>query len=212
MRACYYKILGVSVEASQDEIKKAFRLMALRWHPDRNGQDGASSDRFRDVLEAYQTLEDPLKRKAYDFERGYGRSESRRSGAARSRRSFKEEDILEEIFQGSRTRMETLKGNDLRFDLQIVRTSDEQEVQEWIRYERLVYCKQCMGNGRTIPRPSCDRCSGNGETEESCCVAVRVPPFSEPGSRLRILMAGDQPSPAIPPGDLVVVLHVVRAG
>ncbi len=68
---CYYKILGISIRASQDEIKKAFRMLAFRFHPDMNPADPDAARRFREVLKAYETLVDPRLRGKYDSLRGY---------------------------------------------------------------------------------------------------------------------------------------------
>ena len=71
MRSCYYTILGVSVRATQEEIKRAFRMLALRWHPDCNPQDPLAAERFMEVLDAYENLIDPSKRGRYDKGRRY---------------------------------------------------------------------------------------------------------------------------------------------
>ena len=67
----FYAVLGVSENASDDDVKKAYRRLAMKYHPDRNKEAGAA-DKFKDVNEAYQTLSDPPKRKEYDMLRKYG--------------------------------------------------------------------------------------------------------------------------------------------
>jgi curved DNA-binding protein CbpA len=68
----YYRALAVSPEATEDEIRKAYRQLALRWHPDRNQQDPTASDRFKEISEAYAILIDPAKRREYDLVRKHG--------------------------------------------------------------------------------------------------------------------------------------------
>ncbi len=68
----YYDILGVSENASEEEIKKAFRSLAKKYHPDRNKGDKTAEDRFKEISEAYETLSDPKKRQEYDTLRKYG--------------------------------------------------------------------------------------------------------------------------------------------
>ena len=68
----YYRVLGVSLEATEDEIRKAYRQLALRWHPDRNQGAAAAADRFKEISEAYAILIDPAKRREYDRVRRLG--------------------------------------------------------------------------------------------------------------------------------------------
>jgi molecular chaperone DnaJ len=213
MTVCYYKILGVSVQASQEEIKKAFRLLALRWHPDRNSQDSLSAERFKEVLEAYETLIDPFKRNQYDRVHGHKKVEERvrhYSYQTSETRVYSCEEVLKELFGISWKPLKMPRGNDLRFELQVLQRPPDREVHEWIHYQRLVYCRECLGEGRTVSRSLCKNCDGLGELEEHCTLYVRVPPNSKQGTRLRVPRAGDQPSPRIPPGDLVIVLHVLE--
>lgn len=79
----YYEVLGVSRDASDDEIKKAYRRLAMKYHPDRNNGDKAAEEKFKQVGEAYSILSDPQKRAAYDRQ---GRRRSERSRCGRIRR------------------------------------------------------------------------------------------------------------------------------
>src|ERR671937_638904 len=70
----YYRILGVHLEATEDEIRRAYRRLALRWHPDRNPGDARAEERFKEISEAYAVLMDPAKRQAWEAARQWGRA------------------------------------------------------------------------------------------------------------------------------------------
>lgn len=214
MKVCYYKILGVSARASQAEIKKAFRLLALRLHPDCNPLDPEATGRFRKVLEAYETLGDSTRRVRYDTLHGY-RRRSRRSSAlhreAAVERGDTLQDILKEAFGVQCETRGTVCGNDLRFDLQVPRSVAAKGAYERIKYERRVFCASCTGNGRKLPLASCGACHGTGEQEELCSLRVWIPAGAGQGARLRIAGAGDRPSPWGRAGDLVILLYIVES-
>ena len=217
MATCYYKVLGVSVRASQEEIKRAFRLLALRWHPDCNPHDPLAAERFREALEAYENLVDPSKRGRYDKARHYARS---KSGARRQRRyaqpGVKEtssqtiEEILKEAFgveYSGYARAE--RRVDLRFDLQILESDALKGTHEQIVFQRMVFCQACMGYGNRTLSSTCSVCHGQREVAEARTLTVWVPPGSREGTRLRLVGEGDRQSPYTPPGDLVIYLYVV---
>ena len=215
MRVCYYRILGVTVEASQEEIKRAFRLLAFRWHPDRNPHDPSAPIHFREALEAYETLTDPAARRQYDCGRGYFKG--RRPASQPFTTSFDDEtddatinEIIRDFFGVDFRRFQEHHGRDLRFDLQVSRDNARRGLFEEIRYERVVYCPACLGKGYGAARRPCLECRGDGEIEEPCSLRLWVPAGSRGGSCLRIPGAGDIMSPGGMPGDLVVLLHVVE--
>jgi molecular chaperone DnaJ len=218
MATCYYKVLGVSVRSSQEEIKRAFRLLALRWHPDCNPHDPLAADRFKEALEAYENLVDPSKRVRYDKVRRYARS---RTGARRQRcrpppaapesSSQTVEEILKEAFgveYGGHPRAQ--RGVDLRFDLQIFESVARSGTHEQIVFQRMVFCPACMGNGIQRFSSLCSACHGRHEVEEICSLTVWVPPGSQQGTRLCIAGEGDRQSPGVPPGDLIIYLYLVN--
>ncbi|MDY0039393.1 MAG: DnaJ domain-containing protein [Desulforhabdus sp.] len=209
--SCHYKTLGVSTKASQEEIKKAFRLLALRCHPDRNPEDPNAGKHFVEALEAYETLTDPVKRRKYDKLSGYSNpgNGARRRNYAGSRGSQSSiQNAVEEAFGIKFEGVKERVINDIRFDLQIPRSVLSEGTYESIDYSRLVFCCECMGKGRKSARSSCSKCNGQGELEESCSLRIWIPAGSEQGSRLRVSGAGDQPVPWSRAGDLVVLLHV----
>lgn len=212
MNRCYYRVLGLTHRASQDEIKKAFRLLALKWHPDRNPRDPEAGVQFRYLFEAYEALVDPVTRGRYDRVMGYVKIRGKvhrdvQDGRDDSGASL--EQVLEECFG---IRLQERRGGmfyDLRFDLQVTRSCLKKGHSEDIHYVRRVFCGECSA-GRGHRRTSgCAACNGEGEVEELCTVKVWIPPDSEDGERLRFPGAGDVFREAGRRGDLVVVLHVV---
>src|SRR5229473_7322862 len=121
-KADYYELLGVSRNASVEELKKAYRQAAMRYHPDRNPGDKAAEEKFKELSEAYQVLSDAEKRAQYDR---YGHAAFERSGGVGSVDfsnfvGLSIEDLFESFFgnpgqRGARQRVQ--RGQDLRYDL-----------------------------------------------------------------------------------------------
>jgi molecular chaperone DnaJ len=215
MATCYYKILGVSICANQEEIKRAFRMLALRWHPDRNPHDPVAAERFREALEAYENLIDPSKRGAYDKLRRHPRPRTkppRPTVRPRSKQTsiYTLEEILSEIFRVENSHLKQQRRNDLRFDLQIPQSLAARGTCEQIVFQRWVFCQACTGNGQKTSSSTCLKCHGMGELEESCSLKVWVPAGSQQGTRLRVSGEGDRLSPWAPPGDVVICLQIVE--
>jgi molecular chaperone DnaJ len=211
----YYRVLGVSALASEEEIKRAFRLLALRWHPDRNPDDPLAVERFREALEAYENLIEPFKRGQRDKIRPHTGPGTRSSGRQKRRPEVQRtspptlDEILRELFGVDCNRPKQPARNDLRFDLQIPRSAAVKGTHEAIVFQRWVFCQTCLGNGVKVPSSACLECHGRGELEELCSLTVWVPAGSRQGARLRIRGEGDRLSPQMPAGDLVVYLHLV---
>ena len=167
----YYAVLGVSREASQEEIKKAFRKLALKLHPDKNPDDAQAEEQFKEAAEAYQVLSEPSKRSQYD-QFGHAAPGSFGGGGGFSGMGGFE-DIFRDLFDGPfgdifgthrRGRSTAQRGNDLRYNLEIdfEKAVFGGEVQ--IEIPRLSSCKTCEGVGArpgTEPTP-CRSCNGTG--------------------------------------------------
>jgi molecular chaperone DnaJ len=165
----YYAVLGIGRGASDDEIKKAYRKLALQYHPDRNGAPDAA-EKFKEATEAYQVLSDPEKRSLYDrfghsaFERGTGVGGVDFGNFA----GFNIEDIFESFFgtAGSRgARQRVQRGQDLRFDLRLTLEEAVFGVDKDVTVTKSVACTRCSGNGiEPGSQPvACTRCGGSGE-------------------------------------------------
>ncbi len=166
----YYEVLGVEQGASAEEIKKAYRKLALQHHPDRNPDDKAAEERFKEASEAYQVLCDPERRAQYDrfghaaFQQGAGAGGFDFSGT-----SFEDvfSDIFGDFFGGGRRggRSRVRRGEDLRYDLEIDFEEAVFGVEKTIAVPRLVSCTPCRGLGTKdgAPRDTCTACRGSGQ-------------------------------------------------
>jgi len=166
----YYEVLGVSRSANEDDIKKAYRKLAMSYHPDRNPGDQAAEEKFKEASEAYQILSDAQRRAQYDrhghaaFEQGGGFG-----GFDFSASGFEDlfGDIFGDIFGGSRGRgrSRARHGNDLRYDLEIRFEEAIIGTEKVISVPRLTSCDSCSGLGTKdgTPRDTCTACQGSGQ-------------------------------------------------
>ncbi len=165
----YYEVLGVSRDASTEAIKKAYRKLALKHHPDRNPGDKDAENRFKEASEAYQVLSDPERRAQYDrfghaaFEQGAGPG-----GFDFAAAGF--EDIFSDIFgdffgTGRRSRTRARRGEDLRYDLEVGFEEAVFGAEKTIEVPRLMTCAACRGLGTKdgVPRETCRTCRGSGQ-------------------------------------------------
>ncbi len=166
----YYKLLGVDRNATQDEIKKAFRQLALKYHPDRNQGDKVLEEKFKEVNEAYACLGDPEKRAHYDR---YGTSEGLGAGAGfggfgAGGATFGDifEDIFDDFFGsfGGSKRARATKGADLRYNLNIAIEEAAFGAERSLKIPRWQSCDVCSGTGAEPGKPpvTCPQCKGTG--------------------------------------------------
>lgn len=168
----YYEILGINRDAADDEIKKAYRKLAMKHHPDRNPDNPKSEAQFKEAKEAYEILSDGQKRAAYDqhghaaFESGGG-SPFGAAGAA----GFDFSDIFGDIFGGGRAgsarsgRSNVQRGADLRYNLEITLEQAARGTETQIRIPTMAECETCHGSGAkpgTSPT-TCTTCGGHGQ-------------------------------------------------
>ncbi len=171
----YYSLLGIDRKASEDEIKKAYRKLAMKYHPDRNKEDKNAEDKFKAVNEAYEILSDKEKRAAYDM---YGHSGIDPAAAARARAHAQANfsDIFGDIFgdmfggggpgaQGGGRYSRVVHGADLRYNLELNLEEAIRGKTITIKINTMSPCKTCKGSGaKDGSKPvTCTMCHGQGQ-------------------------------------------------
>ncbi len=174
-KRCYYETLGVGRQASDTEIKGAFRKLAMQYHPDRNPGDGESEVRFKEINEAYEALKDPQKRAAYD-QFGHAAFDGSGAGAHHgfgndfaSSMSDIFDDLFGEFMGGRRGRSSRTRGADLRYNMEITLEEAYHGKAAELRLPTGVTCETCSGSGAkpgTSP-VTCQMCSGHGKVRTS---------------------------------------------
>jgi molecular chaperone DnaJ len=161
----YYEVLGVPREASSEDIKKAFRKLAFQYHPDRNGEDGAS-DKFKEINEAYEVLSDTDKRTAYD-QYGHGGAENLFGRGFEGFDMGGIGDIFEAFFGGTTTasRQAPQHGTDIRSHISISFEEAALGTDKEIEITRTEVCATCRGTrARPGTQPKrCPECNGTGQ-------------------------------------------------
>ncbi len=172
----YYEILGVAKTADKNEIKKAYRKIALKYHPDRNPDNKQAEEKFKEAAEAYEVLSNPDKRKRYDQFGHAGVGGNSGFGGAGGMRM---EDIFSnfgDIFEGfgfgggfgggGRARAYRNKGSNLRVKVKLTLNEIMTGVDKKIKLKKYVKCKKCDGTGAKSSSgfQTCSTCNGTGQT------------------------------------------------
>lgn len=183
----YYEVLGVSKNATQEELKKAYRKLAVKYHPDKNPGDASAEEKFKELSEAYDILSDEQKRAAYDryghaaFSGGAGFPGGAGGAGHDPFDIFREVfggggggDIFETFFGGgggrrSRRADGPQRGGDLRYGLEISLEEAAKGFERELEYERMVQCQHCKGSGSKSGggRSQCRTCGGVGQVVTS---------------------------------------------
>lgn len=168
----YYEVLGVAKNASKDELKKAYRKMAMKYHPDRNPDNAEAEAKFKEAKEAFDVLGDEQKRAAYDQfgHAGVDQMGSGGAGGFHQQGGFSDVfgDIFGDIFGGGRGGgggQRVHRGDDLRYNLDLSLEDAVGGTEVKIRVPTYISCKTCNGSGaKKGSKPkTCDTCGGHGQ-------------------------------------------------
>ncbi|HVB75574.1 MAG TPA: J domain-containing protein [Ktedonobacteraceae bacterium] len=226
----YYKVLGASKSASTDDIKKAFRKLARKYHPDVNPGDKKAEEKFKEINEAYEVLSDADKRRKYDtlgpnWQEQFGPQNTGRRGPGyrpspldfESPSNFS--DFFETLFGRSASSGATAGGSRVREDMRR-RTGDniEQPVEVTLQeayvggtrtfnIQSTEVCAFCRGTGEVTGKV-CANCGGQGQLARSKRIQVKIPAGVDNGARIRVAGEGQPGMGGGPRGDLYLVISV----
>jgi len=231
----YYEILGVKKDATDADIKKAYRKLARKHHPDVNQGDKTAESKFKEISEAYGILSDADKRKQYDqfgkaaFSAGAGGQQpgggnpfggfdfdftqfggggagGRRAGKGRANPDFR--DIFSDLFGGSEPFRETpQRGGDLEAETTIEFRDAVVGTTLQLGVSRQKQCPTCHGLGQ-VKNSICKTCHGTGVVTEADAVKVKIPEGVADGQKIRVRGKGSAGMVGGAQGDLIVLIHV----
>jgi molecular chaperone DnaJ len=226
----YYGTLGVGRTATTDEIRKAYRKLARKYHPDINPGDKAAEEKFKEISVAYEVVSDPEKRKLYDefgeqgLSPGFDAEKARtyqqwqqQSAQTGGSYTFESGDLndlfgyggFEELFgrRGSGRSNAALRGEDIETSMDIDFLDAVKGFQADLTLRHAVTCDRCSGTGKVSDKP-CSTCGGTGRVLRTETVHVNIPPGAETGKRIRVPGKGGSGLRGGPAGDLYIVPRV----
>ena len=225
----YYEVLGVTREASADEIRKAYRKLARKHHPDVNPNDPSAEDRFKEISEAYDVLSDPEKRAKYDrlgeqwkagadftpppgweTQGGYVDVEEMFGGRG-THAGFS--DFFETLFGARRGARAggavAMRGSDVEAEIALALGEAHRGTRRTLQLQTTKRCPQCGGSG-VADRTRCATCTGAGAVYRPQTIEVNIPRGASDGAVIRIAGKGEPGIGGGPAGDLYLKIHLER--
>ncbi|MHC5074796.1 MAG: molecular chaperone DnaJ [Planctomycetota bacterium] len=231
----YYEVLGVNKDASADEIKRAYRRLAMKYHPDKNPDNKEAEEKFKECAEAYEVLSDTQKRQRYDQ---FGHDGLRGMGM-RDYSHMRWQDIgsmfedifgfdsfFSDIFGSRRAQRGPSRGYDLETGVELSLKDVANGVEKTIEFTRQDNCSDCngsgaasskgtsscpvcngRGHGKIITDP-CKKCKGTGRIPKKRTVSIKIPPGVYEGQSVRVAGEGEPGRDGGPRGDLYCYVRV----
>ena len=162
----FYEVLGVSRDASQDEIKKAYKRKAMKYHPDRNPDNKEAEAKFKEAAEAYDVLGDQEKRRLYDQ---YGHAVFEGGGGGRHTFHNFDDSFFDGFTSGRRRRGGPARGNNLKCEIRLTFEEAAFGTTKTIKLRRAEECKKCNGTGSAgdAGPVTCSYCQGSGMVRQT---------------------------------------------
>ncbi len=227
----YYEILGVAKNSSQQDIKKAYRRLAKKYHPDRNKGDKASEEKFKKITEAYETLSDPQKRKKYDYFGSADPTQNRGAGfggfggfggfdgftnfGGGSQGAGGFSSIFDELFnnvqgggRSGRTQSpppREVKEDSQQHKIEITVEESLQGTSRDIVYDRTQVCPNCRGQNRGF---ICYQCNNQGIVSKQEKLTVKIPKGIKPDTKMRLGGKGNFDPATQSAGNLYLVINI----
>ena len=226
----YYAILGINRNASDKDIKQAYRKLARKYHPDVNPGDKSTEGKFKEINAAFEVLSSPEKRKKYDqfgenwqhadqFTQSGGYGSPQGNFRRQSSQNFDfgnmsgvgDEDILEKILGGfgrSKSPRRPQRGQDIEYPLEVTLEEAFSGTSRIIQIEEETPCPTCKGTGN-VANALCGTCRGAGRVRTPRRIEVKIPVGVAKGSRIRIAGKGNTGYHGGPPGDIYLMISIV---